>query len=121
MQGQFISSSSGDGFALIRVEFPHDLSPAEQEQAVTELLAAGDEAAEPMVVLDLGGMDAAYSRFLGALLSLRRQQRRRGGRVLLAAVAPLVVQTLERCGLNVMFEFFPTVEAALEAVEARPV
>jgi anti-anti-sigma factor len=104
MGGEFVSSGIREGCFLICVRFPHDLSVAEQEQAAREL-----------VIVDLSQADAAYSRFLGALLTLRQQQKQRGGEVLLAAVRPLVKQALERCALDRVFETFPTVDAAVTA------
>ena len=120
MQGEFISSRSGKGFAALTVHFPHDLTTAEQERAGAELAAIAEEEDQPVVVLDLSEMEAAYSRFLGAFLSLLRRQHERGGRLLLAGVRPLVAQTLELCALDVLFETFPTVEAALTAAGVEP-
>lgn len=65
--------------------------------------------------MDLSEADAAYSRFLGALLTVRQQQNQRGREVLLAAVRPLVKQALERCALDRVFETFPTADAAVNA------
>jgi len=118
-KGEFVSSSVGKGFVLITVGFPRDLSAAEQEQAAEELLDAADAAAEPVAIVDLSGMDAAYSRFLGALLALRRKQGQRGGRVLVAALRPLVAEALRRCALDMLFEAFPTVESAVRACGAN--
>ena len=118
MEGTFVSSSIGEGSVLLRVSFPHDLAASEQERASDELVAAGEAAIQPVVVVDLSGVDTAYSRFLAALLTLLRNQRRRGGRVLLSSVRPLVAQALERCALDVLFESFSSVEEALEARDA---
>ena len=121
MQGEYVSSGIDDGLLLIRVDFAHDLSAAEQERAAAELVAAAGETDLPVAVVDLGGVGAAYSRFLAALLSVRQERSRRGGRVLLAALRPMVAKTLERCALDVLFEQFPTVEAAREAARVQPV
>jgi len=113
MQGEFVSASPGEGFALLRVKFPHDLSGSEQERAGKELIAMAGAADESVVMVDLSGMDVAYSGFLGALLSLLRKQKERGGRLVLVSVRPSVAQTLQRCALDVVFESSPSVEAAL--------
>ncbi len=113
MQGEFVSASLGEGFALLRVKFPHDLSGSEQERAGEEVIASADAADQPMVIVDLSDMDVAYSSFLGALPSLLQKQKERGGRLLLVSVRPPVAQTLQRCALDVLFESSPSVEAAL--------
>lgn len=119
MDGEFVSSEIREGAipvcVLVRVRFPHDLSVAEQERAASELAGSAKVAAGGLVVVDLSEADAAYSRFLGALLTLRREQKKRGGEVLLASVRPLVRQALERCGLDQLFESFPSVDEAVKA------
>jgi anti-anti-sigma factor len=123
MDGEFVSSETHEGalpvYALVRVRFPHDLSVAEQERAASELVASATVAAGRLVIVDLSEADAVYSRFLGALLTLRRKQQERGAEVLLASARPLVRQALERCGLDRLFETFPTVEAAMKAAAVK--
>ena len=119
MGSEFVSSGLHEGWLVVRVHFPHDLTVAEQEQAARELVACGEAGGGRSVIVDLSEADAAYSRFLGALLTLRQQQGRGGAEVLLAAVRPLVKQTLERCALDRLFETFPTVDAAVKAALAR--
>jgi anti-anti-sigma factor len=119
MDGDFVSSEIHEGCVLVRVRFPHDLSVSEQERAAGELVASAAAAAGRLVVVDLSEADAAYSRFLGALLTLRRQLKECGGEVLLAAARPLVRQALERCGLDQLFESFPTVDEAVKAAVPR--
>lgn len=118
MEGQFVSSSIGEDSVVIRVSFPHDLAAGEQEQAAEELIGVAEAAARRVAVVDLSGVEAANSRFLGALLSLLRKQRQRGGSALLASVRPWVAETLARCALDVLFESYPSAEAALKAHDA---
>lgn len=119
MDGEFVSSGIHEGCVLVRVRLPHDLSVPAQEQAARELIASADVGEGRPVIVDLCEADAAYSRFLGALLTLRRHEKERGGEVLLAAARPLVRQALERCGLDQLFETFPTVEAAVKAAAVK--
>jgi anti-anti-sigma factor len=115
MGSEFVSSGVHEGCLVICVRFPHDLTVAEQEQAARELVACGEAGGGRPVIVDLSEADAAYSRFLGALLTVRQQQNQRGREVLLAAVRPLVKQALERCALDRVFETFPTADAAVKA------
>lgn len=120
MQDEFVFSRVGDGFVVVSVRFAHDLSIQEQEQAAGQMLAAATQSPQPTVIVDLSEVDAADSAFLQALLTLRRQLHERSGRVVLAAMRPLVTQTLRRCALDLLFESFPTVDAAVGACEGRP-
>jgi anti-anti-sigma factor len=119
MDSECVSSAIREGCLLLAVRFLHDLSVPEQEQAAKELVASGEVGGGRPVIVDLSGADAAYSRFLGALLTLRHQQRQRSSEVLLAGVRPLVRQAFERCGLDRVFETFPTVEEAVKAAVLR--
>ncbi len=115
MAGEFVSFSIGEDSVVIRVSFPHDLSAWEQERAAEELIGAAEAAARRVAVVDLSGVETANSRFLGALLSLLQKQRQRDGKVLLVSVRPWVAETLARCALDVLFECYPSAEAALKA------
>jgi len=115
MHNEYVSCDIGEGYALLRVNFQHDLSAPEQDRAAGELMAAAGAVKQPLVIVDLSGMDVAYSSFLGALLSVLRRQRQHGGRMLLASMRPLVEQAVRRCALDVLFECFPSVDAALGA------
>jgi len=115
MDGEFVSSAIREGCVLLAVRFPHDLTVPEQEQAARELVASAELGGGRPVIVDLGEADVAYSRFLGALLTLRHTQRQRGSEVLLAAVRPLARQAFERCGLDRLFETFPSVDEAVKA------
>jgi anti-anti-sigma factor len=119
MDGDFVSSAIREGCVLLAVRFPHDLTVPEQEQAGRELVAGAELSGGRPVIVDLCAADAAYSRFLGALLTLRQQQKRRGGEVLLAAVRPLVRQALERCALDRLFKTFPSVDDAVKAAAVK--
>lgn len=116
MADEFVFSQVGGGFVVVGARFGRDLSPEEQEKAAAEMLAAAERNPQPVVIVDLSEVEAANSAFLQVLLTLRRRQHDRGGRVVLAAMRPLVAQTLNRCALDLLFECFPTVQAAVSAV-----
>jgi anti-anti-sigma factor len=68
----------------------------------------------PLTVLDLSGLTLLSSLAMGALVSLRRDLARWGGRVRIAGASRSVYESLEAAGLTLLFEFFGTVEEALE-------
>jgi stage II sporulation protein AA (anti-sigma F factor antagonist) len=69
----------------------------------------------PLVVLDLGGLRFLSSLALGALVALRRDLARFGGRVSLAGARPAVVEVLEATRFCTLFACYATVEEAVAA------
>jgi anti-sigma B factor antagonist len=65
-----------------------------------------------LVVLDLSGVPMIASAGMGAMVALRRDTGKYGGKVRLAAVRPQVREALKRALFERIFEFFDTVEAA---------
>ncbi len=66
-----------------------------------------------LVVLELSQFLFISSLGMGSLVSFRRSVVLHGGKVKMAAVHPLVLDALKRARLDLLFEFHPTVEAAL--------
>jgi anti-sigma B factor antagonist len=65
-----------------------------------------------LIVLDLAGVGMIASAGMAAMVALRRDAGKYGGKVRLAAVPPLVREALRRALFERIFEFFDTVEAA---------
>ncbi len=70
------------------------------------------------VVADLGRVGFISSAGMAMLLVRGKALRRRGARLSLAAASPRVLEVLSLAGFNELFEVYPTVEAALAALEA---
>lgn len=71
-------------------------------------------AARPaLVVLDLSGISYIASMGIGALVKFRNEVSHAGGRVVLAALRPLVLDTFKLAGLLRVFPNFPTVDEAI--------
>ena len=66
----------------------------------------------PLVVVDLSGVTFLSSLAMGALVCLRRDLGRWGGRVKLAAIPPLIYGSLRTAHLDTLFEICATVEEA---------
>jgi anti-anti-sigma factor len=69
----------------------------------------------PLVVVDLSGVTFLSSLAIGALVGLRRDLGRWGGRVKLAAIPPLIYESLKTSRLDMLFEICATVEEAQAA------
>ena len=69
----------------------------------------------PLVVVDLSGVTFLSSLAIGALVGLRRDLGRWGGRVKLAAIPPMIYESLKTSRLDTLFEICATVEEAQDA------
>ena len=93
--------------ARIRGEMRLRLEPIERQ---LNRLAAGRPS---LVVLDLSGVTLMSSLAMGLLVAFRRGVVGHGGRVRIAGATPLVHDSLNRVRLGELFEFFPSVDAAM--------
>jgi anti-anti-sigma factor len=84
------------------------------QERLEELVAHRD----PLIVLDLSGMDFISSMGLGAIIAGYLRARRHDGEVRLAAPRPAVYQLLETTRLTKLFGVFPTVQEAIHAPRA---
>jgi anti-sigma B factor antagonist len=83
------------------------------------LRARVDAAAAGPLVFDLAAVTFVDSSGLRELLRARMECDRRGGRLLLAGVPPVVVRLLDLTGTASMFEIAPTLGAVLARVAAE--
>jgi anti-anti-sigma factor len=68
-----------------------------------------------LLVLDLSGLEFISSLAMGALVAFQRGLKRHQCRVVLAAVPAVIQQALRYAMLEPMFQFFDSVEDALDA------
>ena len=71
-----------------------------------------------LVVLDLSEMNFIASLIIGSLINLNKAVTRRGGRLRLAALQPLVADSFDRLRLQQVIEVWDTVASALAADSA---
>jgi anti-anti-sigma factor len=97
---------------VVRLEGEADLAAMDRMQfALMRLIARRT----PRAVLDLSALTSLCSLAMGALVRLRRDLNRWGGRVLIAGVQPGVYEALQVAALISLFEFYTTVEEATTA------
>jgi anti-sigma B factor antagonist len=79
-----------------------------------ELAAANDE----HMVLDLSGLEYVSSAGLRCFMLAAKQARSKGGRIVLAALRPVVAEIFQISRFDMVFEVFPSVREALGALSA---
>lgn len=82
---------------------------------LTKQFMALIDAKPALVVLDLAAVTMVASAGMGAMTALLRDLGKQGGKVRLAAVTPLVRESLRRALVDRIFQIYDTVDAALAA------
>ena len=105
--------TQGDALiARLQVKMVDDAALKSLAQAVDEQ-AGGDRSAISTIVLDLSRVQLLPSLALGLLVQLGNKCRSRQQKLKLAGVTPQVRQVFAITRLDRIFDFAPTVEAAL--------
>ena len=73
-----------------------------------------------LVLMDLSGFSFCSSLGMGALVSFRRGLVQRGGKVVLCALQPGVLEAFKRARLHDLFQISPTVEDAAALATPAP-
>ena len=77
-----------------------------------------DGAASSGIVLDLSGLEYVSSAGLRCFMLAAKQTGGHGGKIVLAALRPVVAEIFQISRFDMLFEIFPTVRDALAAVSA---
>ena len=70
----------------------------------------------PGIVIDMSGVDYISSVGLRALVVAAKQVKTQGGRIAVAALAPMVREVFQISRLHLVFNLFDEVDAALQSV-----
>jgi anti-anti-sigma factor len=70
------------------------------------------------IVLDLSGLDYVSSAGLRCFMLAAKQTGGHGGKIVLAALRPVVAEIFQISRFDMLFEIFPTVREALAALSA---
>jgi anti-anti-sigma factor len=70
------------------------------------------------MVLDLSGLEYVSSAGLRCFMLAAKQARSQGGRIVLAALRPVVAEIFQISRFDMVFEVFPSVREALAALSA---
>lgn len=109
-------------FANARALFPTGRLDHENCEPFRAELAAQLDAAiragEPLV-LDLSGLEYVSSAGLRCLMLAAKEANARNGRVLVAAMQPVVAEIFQISRFHLLFEVFPTLREALASVSPQ--
>jgi anti-sigma B factor antagonist len=109
-------STRGDGRAVVALRGELDVADAASVAAALVAVAAREQA----IIVDLGGLEFTDSSGLAALALVRKQARRAGGDLLLAAPQDQVLRVLAVVQLADVFRVHASVdEAAGSAARSR--
>jgi|HubBroStandDraft_1064217.scaffolds.fasta_scaffold735329_2 anti-anti-sigma factor len=89
--------------------------PPNTERLRTELMRIS-KAQPRVVVVNLAGLTFMSSLGIGILAEAHRDLRKHDGRIRLCALQPRVMEVLQRCRMNKVFEIFENPEEAFAAV-----
>ena len=95
----------------------HDNCEAFRAGLQPELDRAG--AAGQRIVLDLSGLEYVSSAGLRCFMLAAKQARDQGGKIVLAALRPVVAEIFQISRFDMVFELYPSVQAALAALSAE--
>jgi anti-anti-sigma factor len=71
------------------------------------------------IILDLGGLEYVSSAGLRCFMLASRQAKTQHGRIVAAALQPMVMEIFEISHFNLLFQVFPTVREAVAATSAE--
>jgi len=109
----------GENFAVVRPD--HRLVGDKETDEFQAIIKQLNEQGLAYMVVDLGAIDWISSPGIGALVDAHQRFARRGAHVLLARVDKRIHNLLIITKLSLVFDVFPTVEAALGDGAKRPV
>lgn len=75
-------------------------------------------AGKPAIIIDLEKLDYVSSAGLRCFMVAAKQAKAQGGRIVLAALQPVVAEIFQISRFNLLFEIFPGVGEALAAVRS---
>ena len=97
----------------------HDTCEAFQADLKPHAEACAQEGSA--LVLDLSGLDYVSSAGLRCLMIAAREAKARAGRIVVAAMQPVVAEIFQISRFNLVLEVFPTLPEALASVSPQAV
>lgn len=115
---KYTTVQTGENFAVVRPERP--LLGDDETDEFSEIVKQLNTEGLAYLVVDLGVIDWMSSPGLGALIDAHQRFAKRGARAVLARVDKRIHNLLIITRLAMVFDVYPTVEAALTAREKLP-
>ncbi len=70
------------------------------------------------LIIDLSNMNYFGSEFIGALITIAREKKNRGGKAVVCGAAPQMLEVLQNMSLFKIWPYYPTREDAVAALNA---
>lgn len=70
------------------------------------------------LIIDLSNMNYFGSEFIGALITIAREKKNRGGKAVVCGAAPQMLEVLQNMSLFKIWPYYPTREDAVSALNA---
>jgi len=102
--------------ALIRVEGRIDHTTAKAFEEALSPQVTGCTGDDKKLLLDFSGVTFISSAGLRVLMVAAKQCRKQNGKMVLASLQPVIQEIFQISRFDSLFEVFPTVRAALEAI-----
>src|SRR5215470_14746293 len=102
--------------ALIRVEGRIDHTTAKAFEEALSPHVTGCTGDDKKLLLDFSGVTFISSAGLRVLMVAAKQCRKQNGKMVLASLQPVIQEIFQISRFDSLFEVFPTVRAALEAI-----
>jgi anti-sigma B factor antagonist len=106
-----------EGVTVVSFRSASILDMPTMESIAAELYALVDEQARKKLVLDVAAVRFLSSSMLGILISLQKRSKGIGGRVVLCAMRPELLQVFQITKLDKILEFAPDERAALKKLD----
>lgn len=113
MPQEFFRIESSDRAQLIELTLPITLDSAEFDQLNEAILTRISERKGDRWVIDLAQVSYMGSAMLGLMVNLRQQIKSAGGRLILCAMPPTLMQIFRTCCMERLFTIVRTREDAL--------
>jgi anti-sigma B factor antagonist len=107
--------------ALIQVAGRIDHTTAKAFEDALSPHVAGCAGEEKILLLDFSGVTFISSAGLRVLMIAAKQCRKQKGKIALAALRPMIQEVFQISRFDSLFEVFPTVRAALQAISPAAV
>ena len=112
----FYRLESSDSAQLIELTLPQTLDSSEFDDLNEAILGMISARKSDRWVIDLGQVDYMGSAMLGLMVNLRQQIKSAGGKLILCAMPPTLLQIFRTCCMERLFTITRTRDEALRSV-----
>ena len=117
MPQDFFRLESSDRAQVIELTLPQSLDSAEFDQLNESILGVVSSRKNERWVIDLSHVSYMGSAMLGLMVNVRQRVKQAGGRLVLCALSPRLLQIFQTCSLERLFTIARNRDEALRAAK----